>query len=162
MEFAFNADFLTEFVPVAPVRSRMHHSFFLPVLLNAPLMSTDMLGDKLISVVSMVQCCLTSTETVRLIRTEIPGRPPRLSHSSRNLAESERSVLGAWYGSCCAMPGGHCLNIYNTIQLYCLCVQKFAFWLVIYIKAFNKVNNKTSTIYIKTFNKINNKTSTTR
>ncbi len=23
---------------------------------------------------------------------------------------------------------------YNTIQLYCLCVEKFAFWLVIYIK----------------------------
>ena len=26
---------------------------------------------------SMVQCCFTSTETVRLIRTERPGRPPR-------------------------------------------------------------------------------------
>ncbi len=23
---------------------------------------------------------------------------------------------------------------YNAIQLYCLCVEKFAFWLVIYIK----------------------------
>ena len=32
-----------------------------------------------------------------------------------------------------------------TIQLYCLCVEKFAFWLVIYIKTFNKINNKTST-----------------
>ena len=31
---------------------------------------------------SMVQCCFTSTETVKLIRTESPGRPPRLSHSS--------------------------------------------------------------------------------
>ena len=30
----------------------------------------------------MVQCCLTSTETLRLIRTESPGRPPRLSHNS--------------------------------------------------------------------------------
>ena len=30
----------------------------------------------------MVQCCFTSTETVRFIRTESPGRPPRLSHSS--------------------------------------------------------------------------------
>ena len=30
----------------------------------------------------MVQCCFTSTETVRLFRTESPGRPPRLSHSS--------------------------------------------------------------------------------
>ena len=34
---------------------------------------------------------------------------------------------------------------YNTIQLYCLCVETFAFWLVIYIKTFNKINNKTST-----------------
>ena len=34
---------------------------------------------------------------------------------------------------------------YNIIQLYCLCVEKFAFWLVIYIKPFNKINNKTST-----------------
>ena len=34
---------------------------------------------------------------------------------------------------------------YTTLQLYCLCVEKFAFWLVIYIKTFNTVNNKTST-----------------
>ena len=34
---------------------------------------------------------------------------------------------------------------YNTVQLYCLYVEKFAFWLVIYIKTFNTVNNKTST-----------------
>ena len=33
--------------------------------------------------VSNVQCCFTSTETIRLIRDEgSPGRPPRLSHSS--------------------------------------------------------------------------------
>ena len=32
-----------------------------------------------------------------------------------------------------------------SIQLYCLCVEKFAFWLVIYIETFNKINNKTST-----------------
>ena len=35
--------------------------------------------------------------------------------------------------------------IYNTIQLYCLCVEKFAFWLVIYIKTFNKKNIDNST-----------------
>ena len=29
----------------------------------------------------MVQCCFTSTETIRLIRTGSPGRPPRLSYS---------------------------------------------------------------------------------
>ena len=30
---------------------------------------------------STVQCCFTSTETVRLIKTGSPGWPPRLSHS---------------------------------------------------------------------------------
>ena len=35
--------------------------------------------------VCMVQCCSISTETVRLIRTGSPGRPPRLSHSSWTL-----------------------------------------------------------------------------
>ena len=29
-----------------------------------------------------VQCCFTSTETVRTIRDQSPGWPPRLSHSS--------------------------------------------------------------------------------
>ncbi len=38
-----------------------------------------------------------------------------------------------------------CVIQYNTIQLYCLYVEKFAFWLIIYIKTFNTVNNKTST-----------------
>ena len=26
---------------------------------------------------------------------------------------------------------------YNTIQLYCLCVEKFAFWLIVYIKHYH-------------------------
>ena len=34
---------------------------------------------------SLVQCCFTSTETVRLIRTESPRRSPQLSHSSWTL-----------------------------------------------------------------------------
>ena len=33
----------------------------------------------------MVQYCFTSTETMRLVRTDSPGRPPRLSHSSWNM-----------------------------------------------------------------------------
>ena len=28
---------------------------------------------------------------------------------------------------------------YNTIQLYCLCVEKFAFWLVIYMEKNNNI-----------------------
>ena len=39
----------------------------------------DILGTNCDQCRSMVQCCFTSTETVRLIRTERPGRPPRLS-----------------------------------------------------------------------------------
>ena len=35
---------------------------------------------------STVQCCFTSTETIRLIRTGSPGRPPRLWHSSWTLS----------------------------------------------------------------------------
>ena len=35
--------------------------------------------------VNMVQYSFTSTETVRLVRTESPGRPPRLLHSSWTL-----------------------------------------------------------------------------
>ena len=30
----------------------------------------------------LVECCFTSTETVGLLGTGSPGRPPRLSHSS--------------------------------------------------------------------------------
>ena len=51
----------------------------------------------------MVQCCFTSTETVRLIRTGSPGRPPRLSHSFRTLNIGAReetefipAVEGRW------------------------------------------------------------------
>ena len=50
-------------------------------------MSVDILGTSCDQCRSTVQCCFTSTETVRLIRTESPGRPPRLSHSSRTLKE---------------------------------------------------------------------------
>ena len=42
----------------------------------------DILGTNCDQCVSMVQCCFASTETVRLIRTDSPERPPRLSHSS--------------------------------------------------------------------------------
>ena len=41
----------------------------------------DILGTNCDQCVCMVQCCFTSTETIRLIRTGSPGRPPRLLHS---------------------------------------------------------------------------------
>ena len=46
------------------------------------LMSSDILGTSCEQCRSMVQYSFTSTETRRLIRTDNPGRPPRLSHSS--------------------------------------------------------------------------------
>ena len=49
---------------------------------SCPRMSADILGTNCEQCVSMVQCCFTSTETRKLIRTESPGRLPRLSHSS--------------------------------------------------------------------------------
>ena len=49
---------------------------------SCPRMSVDILGTNCGQCVCTVQCCFTSTETVRLVRTESPGRPPRLSHSS--------------------------------------------------------------------------------
>ena len=49
---------------------------------SCPRMSVDILGTNCDQCVCMVQCCFTSTETIRLIRMESPGRPPQLSHSS--------------------------------------------------------------------------------
>ena len=48
-------------------------------------MSVDILGTNYDQCLSMVQCCSVSTETIMLVRTESPGRPSRLSHSSWTL-----------------------------------------------------------------------------
>ena len=45
-------------------------------------MSVDILGTSWDQCRSMVQYRFTSTETRRFVRTDSPGRPPRLSHSS--------------------------------------------------------------------------------
>ena len=45
-------------------------------------MSVDVLGTSCDQCRSMVQYIFTSTETRRLVRTDSPGRPPRLTHSS--------------------------------------------------------------------------------
>ena len=49
---------------------------------SCPRMSVDIVGANCDQCRSTVHCCFTSTETVRLIRTGSPGRPPPLSHSS--------------------------------------------------------------------------------
>ena len=55
-------------------------------------MSVDILGTSWDQCVSVVQCCFTSTETIILVRTESPGRPPRLLHSCWAL----RAQASAW------------------------------------------------------------------
>ena len=52
---------------------------------SCPWMLADILGTNCDQCWSTVQCCFTSTETVRLIRMKSPGRPPRLSRSSWTL-----------------------------------------------------------------------------
>jgi len=47
-----------------------------------PQMSVDILGTSCDQCRSMVQYSFTSKDTRRLVRTDSPGRPPRLSHSS--------------------------------------------------------------------------------
>ena len=63
---------------------------------SCPRMSVDTLGTNCDQCRSMVQCCFTSTETVRLIRTESPRRPPRLSHSSWTLSSSPAPPPCSW------------------------------------------------------------------
>ena len=69
---------------------------------SCPQMSVDILGTNCDQCLSAVQCCFTSTETVRLIRTESPGRPPRLSHSSWKLwCWSEALLKHLWCQAVC-------------------------------------------------------------
>ena len=53
-------------------------------------MSIDILGTSWDQCRSMVQYSFTSMETRRLIKMDSPGRPPRLSHSSWTMNDSER------------------------------------------------------------------------
>ena len=53
-------------------------------------MSVDRLGTSRDQCRSMVQYNFTSTETRRLVRTDSPGRPPRLSHSSWTMNKTHR------------------------------------------------------------------------
>ena len=46
---------------------------------------TDILGTNCDECLSMVKCSFTSTETVRLIRTESPGRPTLFFHTAPEL-----------------------------------------------------------------------------
>ena len=72
---------------------------------SCPQTSADVLGTNCDQCQSMVQCCFTSTETVRLIRTESPGRPHQRSHGSWTLvSKSAESLLSlthrVYYPAC--------------------------------------------------------------
>ena len=87
---------------------------------SCPWMSVDILGTNCDQCWSMVQCCVT--ETVKLIRTQSPGRPPRLSHSSWTLSDSKwvthflkrilnihpSGILTVPFGCYMASPTGNC------------------------------------------------------
>ena len=67
-------------------------------------MSADISGTSWDQCVSTIQYYFTSTETRRLVRTDSPGRPPRLSHSYWTL-----TVTPGWWceASCPRMSGWH-------------------------------------------------------
>ena len=60
-------------------------------------MSVDILGTSWDQCRSMVQYSFTSTETRRLVRTDSPGRPPRLIHSSWTMSLSVGWQLSETY-----------------------------------------------------------------
>ena len=60
----------------------------------------DILGTKCDQCVSMVQCCFTSTEAVRLVRTGSPGQPLRLSYSSRILCDTHKALCSTHKALC--------------------------------------------------------------
>ena len=85
-------------------------------------MSVDILGTNCDQCRSTVQCCFTSTETVRFIRTDSPGRQPRLWHSSWTLdgSESVSAHLYEWVGvhmwvGWCTHGRASSRNIFNIV-----------------------------------------------
>ena len=79
------------------------------VELNVLGCQVDILGTNCDQCVCMVQCCFTSTETIRLIRTGSPGRPPRLPHSSWALSRSWHRYIPLYTAR---KPGGDQADVY--------------------------------------------------
>ena len=61
------------------------------VELNILRCRVDILGTNCDQYESVIQCCFTSTETIRLIRTASPGRPP--NHSESQISQERRATL---------------------------------------------------------------------
>ena len=80
-------------------------------------MSVDILRTSCDQCRSMVQYSFTSTETRRLVRTDSPGRPPRLSHSSWTM--KTRCTFGGAYvpAAFTRMPGGNYRRRFRSLLL---------------------------------------------
>ena len=96
-------------------------------------MSVDILGTSWDQCRSMVQYTFTSTETRRLVRTDSPGRPPRLSHSSWTMGHTKVlsllllsfvvfCVCGVWYFTLFVVP--------TIIVVCCLCLRCLIFYIL--------------------------------
>ena len=59
----------------------------------------------------LVECCFTSTETIRIIRDGSPGRPPRLSHSSWTLPQCAYSLQGVKVLTVLNLHGVHVIKL---------------------------------------------------
>ena len=81
-------------------------------------MSVDILATSWDQRRSMVQCCFMSTEAVRLVRTESPGRPPRLSHISWTLSFEDVPLVEFMYLVFTRMPGESYRRQLRSLLLY--------------------------------------------
>ena len=78
----------------------------------------DIFGTNCDQYLSMVQCCFTSTETIRLVRTGSPGRPPRLSHSSWARTEAISSTPTLNFPDITVMVDGLLKNKVSSFHLF--------------------------------------------
>ena len=93
-------------------------------------MSADILGTSWDQCWSMVQYSFTSTETRRLVRTDSPGRPPRLSHSSSTLTQLLNYVRVA-RSFCFCLMSSDAKSILGTIYKVSL-FRVASWWLLLY------------------------------
>ena len=89
--------------------------------------------------------CLSKSDEVRCISLHLSHLfTPASNRTSPALPPSETLKLAGGVKRCMSLQDIR-LQWKYSVQLYCLSVEKFAFWLVICIKTFNKINTKTST-----------------
>ena len=75
----------------------------------------------------MVQYCFTSTDTRRLVRTDSPGRPPRLSHSSTLRASLSGTFLQTLPDSVTPLKG-HSLSACSCPATRSAPSERFGYW----------------------------------